>query len=104
MPNAKLVCRICGKEYEACMKWETAEKFRWQNVACCPEHGAEYFVRVLKARGESIPEDEQLFKDYLHNNEELPKEPNTEIACDECEEKHSEEVVLEEKVVRKRRK
>jgi len=53
-------CRICGKEYEGC---KTAINnydgvFRWQEVACCPEHGAEYLARVLAARGETAPKKE----------------------------------------------
>ena len=65
MATGKFTCKICGKEYNACLKWEGSEKFRWQDVACCPEHGAEYFIKVLNARGESIPESVPLFKDYL---------------------------------------
>lgn len=28
----------------------TNEKNRWQDVACCIEHGAEYFAQVAKSR------------------------------------------------------
>lgn len=54
-------CRICGKEYEGCKSAinNTDGVFRWQEVACCPEHGAEYLRRVLASRGvqqESGPE------------------------------------------------
>ena len=53
MASNKLKCRICGKEYDACRSAKTVSgAYRWQDVACCPEHGAEYLHRVLVARGE----------------------------------------------------
>lgn len=47
------ICKVCGNEYEAChtLRPNMNNEFRWQDVACCPEHGAEYLRRVLKARG-----------------------------------------------------
>ena len=47
------VCKVCGKEYEACrtLRPNLDNEFRWNEVACCPEHGAEYLRRVLAARG-----------------------------------------------------
>jgi len=48
-------CKICGKEYEYCKTNRPAEMFRWQNVACCPEHGAEYFRQIAISRGQPVP-------------------------------------------------
>ena len=45
-------CKICGKEYEACHTLRRDNVFKWQDVACCPEHGAQYLHDVLVARGE----------------------------------------------------
>lgn len=47
------ICRVCGKEYEAChtLRPNLNSEFRWQDVACCPEHGQEYLMKVLKSRG-----------------------------------------------------
>ena len=51
MASAKKICRVCGKEYEAC---RTAARrdgiFRWQEVACSPECGAIYLKRVEESR------------------------------------------------------
>ena len=45
------VCKICGKEYECCKTVRHVDGvFRWQDVACCVEHGQEYLSLVLKAR------------------------------------------------------
>lgn len=45
------VCKICGKEYECCKTVRHVDGvFRWQDVACCVEHGQEYLNLVLKAR------------------------------------------------------
>ena len=43
------ICRVCGKEYKACMAKATGA-FRWQEVACSPECGAEYFERIRLSR------------------------------------------------------
>lgn len=52
MAGAKLVCRVCGKEYEACRSARVSnDAFRWQDVACSKECGDIYFKRVLEARG-----------------------------------------------------
>lgn len=44
-------CRVCGKSYEACRTMsKAAGVFRWQEVACSPECGAEYLRRVAETR------------------------------------------------------
>ena len=51
MQSASKVCRICGKAYQACRSvYERDESMRWQAVACCPEHGAEYFAAIIRSR------------------------------------------------------
>nr|DAZ49999.1 MAG TPA: hypothetical protein [Caudoviricetes sp.] len=46
-------CRVCGKEYEACRNLNRiAGVFRWQEVACSPECGAEYLRQIMESRGE----------------------------------------------------
>ena len=50
MPKFIKKCRICGTEYEACITPNPNHIFRWQDVACCPEHGEEYLRKVLAAR------------------------------------------------------
>ncbi len=48
------VCRVCGREYEAChtLRPNLNNEFRWQDVACSPEHGQEYLRNILISRGE----------------------------------------------------
>lgn len=51
MATATKVCKVCGKQYEYCHTNRTvAGIFRWQDVACCPEHGSVYLDRILKSR------------------------------------------------------
>lgn len=63
MAIGKKICRVCGKEYESChtLRPNLNSEFRWQDVACCPEHGQEYLRMVMSARGklnaESVQED-----------------------------------------------
>lgn len=57
MPKGIRYCKICGSAYEYCRTAITGpEMFRWQDVACCPEHGAQYFERVMEARGQKPAE------------------------------------------------
>ena len=56
MPKGIRNCKICGKAYEYCHTMRSnPEMFRWQDVACCPEHGAQYLALVLEARGQKQP-------------------------------------------------
>jgi len=52
MATAYKKCRVCGKQYEYCKTYRRATLFRWQDVACCPEHGAIYFEQIAESRGE----------------------------------------------------
>lgn len=56
MDNSTRICKVCGKEYPYCKTvLKNGEIFRWQDVACCEEHGAEYFSAIMAARGEAKP-------------------------------------------------
>lgn len=50
MPKSIKKCKVCGKEYEACRTFRADNVFRWQDVACSPEHGSQYFAEVLASR------------------------------------------------------
>lgn len=54
------ICKICGKEYEAChtLRPNLNSEFRWNEVACCPEHGAEYLRQIMESRGQKPVEAE----------------------------------------------
>ena len=55
MPVATKICRVCGKEYEACHTAKVkAGSFRWQDVSCSPECGAIYLAKILESRGEVV--------------------------------------------------
>lgn len=51
MNKAFKTCKVCGKQYEYChTQRKDGEMFRWQDVACCPEHGAQYFTLIDRVR------------------------------------------------------
>lgn len=51
MATATFECRVCGKEYEACRNANRIDGvFRWQDVACSPEHGSIYLDLIRKSR------------------------------------------------------
>lgn len=59
MASAWKKCRVCGKEYEACRNLaRIAGVFRWQEVACSPECGAEYLRQIMESRKEPVVAEE----------------------------------------------
>lgn len=69
MPAVKKICRVCGKEYEGCKTPHPIDNtFRWQDVACSKECGAEYLRSVMIARG--LITDNQSDKADANLNEE----------------------------------
>ena len=50
MVKGTRICKICGKEYPYCKTERGAGIFRYQDVACCVEHGTQYFAEVEAAR------------------------------------------------------
>lgn len=81
MPKGIKQCKICGREYEYCRSMlPDTGIFRWQDVACCQEHGTQYFRLVLEARGESLPEelmpsDGEAPKKKTRKKKSVPAEP-----------------------------
>lgn len=59
MVKGTRICKICGKEYPYCKTERNAGIFRYQDVACCVEHGTQYFAEVEAARnpvkGQVVP-------------------------------------------------
>ncbi len=62
MAKTTRICKVCGKEYEYCKTWLNTDKFRYQDVACSPECGAEYFKQIAISRGELKPEEPEEVK------------------------------------------
>lgn len=81
MATAIKVCRVCGKEYEACHSARTVQGvYRWQEVACSPECGAKYLADVLASRVEGTaspmvkPHDIYIEPEYDDTIEDLEYE------------------------------
>ncbi len=72
MATATKKCKICGKDYEYCRTNRPSDIFRWQDVACCVEHGQQYFEKILKSRELSIPIKSQNydFSDLIEDDED----------------------------------
>lgn len=53
--GAKMKCRVCGKEYDACFNAKRIEGvYHWRDVACSPECGEIYLARVLESRKPNV--------------------------------------------------
>lgn len=51
MAKATKKCKVCGMEYEYCHTVRrTPGVFRYQDVACCPEHGSIYLEQIIASR------------------------------------------------------
>ena len=50
-------CKVCGKDYQSC-NTPAGSTFRWQDVACCPEHAGIYFTQVKLSRNEKVSDEE----------------------------------------------
>lgn len=51
MATATRKCKVCGCEYEYChTARRVAGVFRWQDVACSPEHGSIYLAQIMESR------------------------------------------------------
>lgn len=88
MFSNKLTCRICGKQYAACRNTRINDGvFRWQAVACSPEHGAMYLERIIASRTptETIKSDELCATPVDEDDEILDEEEDYEALFDEDE-------------------
>lgn len=73
MAKATKICKVCGKTYEYCHTLRPNSVFRWQDVACCPEHGNIYFTQIMESRGVKP----------VNNNEEPAPVVAEEVAAEE---------------------
>ncbi len=63
MATATKVCKVCGREYPYCKtERKVAGVFRWQDVACCAEHGNIYLERVLASRSKTMVDEDNNSK------------------------------------------
>lgn len=62
---------MCGQVYEACHTPNLTGAFRWQDVACCKEHGAQYLKEIMASRGlGATPPQENIDNGAQENNED----------------------------------
>lgn len=78
MATGTKICKICGKEYECCKTVRHVDGvFRWQDVACCVEHGQEYLNLVLMARSDTHSASTESNMDIAENSEAIPQKKKT---------------------------
>lgn len=78
MATGTKICKICGKEYECCKTVRHVDGvFRWQDVACCVEHGQEYLNLVLMARSDTPNANTESNADTAENPEAIPQKKST---------------------------
>lgn len=80
MPVAKKICRVCGKEYEACRSAKRdSDVFHWQEVACSPECGTEYLRLVNEARNPVKKEQRQSHRTKQKELMSVEKQENVAV-------------------------
>lgn len=51
MAGSTRICKVCGVEYPYCKTVVKDGVFRYQDVACCAEHGSIYLAQIMESRG-----------------------------------------------------
>lgn len=62
------ICKVCGIEYQYCKTENRSNRFRYQDVSCCPEHGEIYFAQIMKSRSGKNSDDIITDKDADNSN------------------------------------
>ncbi len=76
MPKGTKTCKVCGCEYPYCKTNRPAGVFRYQDVACSPEHGAKYLKEILASR--SSESESPLLESVTKNTDNNASEESTE--------------------------
>lgn len=80
MATSTRICKVCNVEYPYCKTARPDGLYRWDNVACCPEHAAIYFAEVEAARsGKPVTVEEEP----KGNSIQEEKEPEVEVVPEE---------------------
>ena len=66
MPTGSRKCKVCGKEYPYCKTVHNDNIFRYQDVACCPQHGSIYFAKIMKSRNGTVSANEDVTPDVVN--------------------------------------
>lgn len=75
MATAMKKCKVCGCEYEYCHTVRRiAGVFRWQDVACSPEHGSIYLAKIEASRATPVADDDTNIVDEVENDVALVDE------------------------------
>lgn len=95
MATATFKCRVCGKEYEACRSAKRVDGvFRWQDVACSPEHGATYLslIRESRAKKHDAVATDLVNEAHALFDEEYLDEADDDMLQDESEDAEEPEI------------
>ena len=84
MATGTRICKVCGCEYEYCHTVRrVADVFRYQDVACCPEHGQIYLAKILASRGQEDTTVTPKKNKAKFKNRDVVTEDHVEAAVDE---------------------
>lgn len=101
-PGATRVCKVCGIEYPYCHT-NIASQYRWQDVACCPEHATQYFAEVAASRSKPVKTITTEFTGLLPKESDEVKETEVKDGSDGFDDAES-SATDESKPKRKNRK
>lgn len=86
MAKTMKTCRVCGKEYEACHSAIVKSgAYRWQDVACSPECGAEYLRLILESRGISTSSKKEVHAEHKRRKRNTANVAAPVVNTDEAE-------------------
>lgn len=83
MATGTRFCRVCGMEYKYCKTNRREGIFRWQDVACSPEHGAIYFARIEASRAMPAKNEKPVNVEPASEKKNMVFEDDDEFFADE---------------------
>lgn len=89
-------CKVCGCEYEYCRTQRHIDGvFRWQDVACSPEHGSIYLARIEASRTNESADDGAETDDESENIIVSIEDNDTDKLFEEYSEDAPKEIAIE---------
>ncbi len=96
MPKGTRKCKVCGAEYEYCKTNRPTGIFRYQDVACSPEHGSIYFARILESRSATPVSEVESVEEKIDSNSEIVENEDDMLLEEEFDDDSDDELFDEE--------
>lgn len=110
MDRSLKTCKVCGQQYKPCRPTYASDGiYRWQDVACCAEHGAQYFEMVMSSRSAAKAAEDNAAQDVAVSDADVaPVETDVvaaEVESEGCNgERQTEDITARKPTARRRKR